>query len=224
MLLQKQLKGFLIVTSILLAAGLAVGYPLLARTNLDLYIKTIEIDFPAYEPDLSSYGVTFRMYTTIEIWNPNNHGVEIGTGGTNLFDPQLDVEWINEQYNYSFTYFTFQMCTIHEIPSGITYSGSYGDFFIYNYSQTVLPYGDYIVTNYINGYYEYEIHVYNTTLTIDNNQTLTTIQDTPMDWGNIVYFPLDWKTSCLIAVTILDIGLITILIYNQYKKRKKVNQ
>ena len=131
-------KSAIISLSIILMAGLAVGYPLLIRTNSNIYIKTIEIEFPDYPPHQSGTSVSFHITMLSEIWNPNNHELEFGTGHSNLFDPKVEIEWAEEEYIYHVSYMALFVCTIHEIEPGTNIFGSYIELIIDIYQYVVI--------------------------------------------------------------------------------------
>ncbi len=129
-------KRVLISLSMILIVGLAVGYSLLIQTNSDIYIKTIEINFPDYPPSRYEISVSFRIMMLNEIWNPNNRELEIGTAHSNLFDPTVTIEWVEDEYIYHVSYFALFVCTVHKLAPGISGIVSYVNLIIENYNKT----------------------------------------------------------------------------------------
>ncbi len=225
MRINKKTKRVLISLSIILFIVLAVGYPTSIRKNSDIYIKTLEIDFLTYPPHQSGTSVSFRINMWNEIWNPNNHELEIGTGHSNLFDPKVVIDWAEEEYIYHVSYFAMFVCTIHKIAPGLNIFGSYVDLYIENYNETTPPDGRYNFRNEIDGYseehYTFGVRVYKTVVEFNDNSSTISYQSTPANWGKITYFPLDWQTTILLVMTAVEVVLITLLIYNKYYNNKR---
>lgn len=200
-------------------------YSLLIQTNSDIYIKTIEINFPDYPPSRYETSVSFRIMMLNEIWNPNNRELEIGTAHSNLFDPTVTIEWVEDEYIYHVSYFALFVCTVHKLAPGISGIVSYVDLIIENYNKTAPPDGEYTFRNEIDGfseeYYTFGVCVYNTIVEFENNQSSMVFQSTPVNWGETTLFPLTWKTSILLVATVIEVVLIATLIYSKYYNKIK---
>jgi hypothetical protein len=189
----------------------------------DLYIRLTDITWPPPPGTIlqSDIDAVYGVPMTIEIWNPSNETLYHTTPNMNLVDPQMEIT-LEEDYPVWADYTFVILFTNHTIEPGITELRGIIDIVVQNYNASIPPAGKYVVWSGIDGYHQFDVISYKTTIFHEITDYEISFECTPTSWGKINPFYRKLTPIILWALSGGEIAAIGHIYLRNRKKRKLI--